>query len=285
MTTMCVERIPYRCKKELKTLIQREHPFILTGAINHWPAVSKWNLDYLCQHAGHKTVSCELGPLFECTKVSDDGDIIAIKRAHVPLAKIIGAIRNQPCQDIYASEWNIFDDCPNLLNDINLTAPELYNPALAAKPKCYIGPANAFTPIHYDHAPNFTAQIFGRKQWAFYPPSQLKHLHLYPKFSQMAHFSRAHSQADLADYLKFPDLRHVTPQTVVINQGEVLYIPVRWAHHVTSLEPSISLHFFWKTWPMYLKQLAYQPAAHMIGGLAASNAKLNISMLFKSRHK
>ncbi|MCX6107376.1 MAG: cupin-like domain-containing protein [Proteobacteria bacterium] len=282
---MLVERIPYRCKKELRNLIQRKHPFILTGAIDHWPAVSKWNLDYLCQHAGHKTVACELGPLFECTRVTDDGDIIAIKRARVPLSKIIRVIKNHTHQDIYASEWNIFEDCPDLLNDIDLTTPDLYNPVLAAKPKCYVGPANAFTPIHYDHAPNFTAQIFGRKQWTFYPPSQLKYLHLYPRFSQMGHFSRAHCLADLADYSKFPDLRRVTPQTVVINQGEVLYIPIRWAHHVTSLEPTISLHFFWKTWAMYLKQLAYQPAAHIIGGLAASDAKLNIRKLFTCRHK
>ena len=43
------------------------------------------------------------------------------------------------------------------------------------------------------------------------------------------------------DWERYPLFRYVSPAEVVVNPGEVLFVPVGWWHYVRSLDASISV--------------------------------------------
>jgi len=43
---------------------------------------------------------------------------------------------------------------------------------------------------------------------------------------------------------KFPNYANIKGYEVVLNEGDLLYLPPLWFHHVTALDPSISINFW-----------------------------------------
>ena len=54
-----------------------------------------------------------------------------------------------------------------------------------------------------------------------------------------------YSQVDLdnIDYDRFPLFRNVRVTDVVLNPGQVLFLPVGWWHHVTGMDVTITMTF------------------------------------------
>jgi hypothetical protein len=173
-------------------------------------------------------------------------------------------------ESLYLTQWRIFHQLPSLLQDVDLEDPGLPHPVLATPPTCYIGPAMAFTPIHFDYAPSLTAQVQGRKRWTLFPPDDKANLYKYPWPGALSHFSRVNSFEKLSDFAAFPRLRCTRPIEAVVEEGQMIYVPEGWWHHVEVLEPSISLHFSWKTWPLFARQLALAPLDRLMRRRRAS---------------
>lgn len=100
----------------------------------------------------------------------------------------------------------------------------------------FLGPAGTIAWLHQDayatHA--WSLQIRGCKRWVFFAPEQGPDLY--------DRDGRAQVDPDAPDYARFPRFRGATPRHEVIQRpGDVVFVPSRWWHHVTSLEPSISL--------------------------------------------
>jgi ribosomal protein L16 Arg81 hydroxylase len=100
-----------------------------------------------------------------------------------------------------------------------------------------MGPAGTRTPMHYDSINNLFAQIYGKKKIWLIPPYQIPYTYnLDFVFSNIK---------DLEDYdlATYPEMSKATPIEVVVEAGDVLFIPVSWFHFVVSLTPSISHTF------------------------------------------
>jgi len=56
------------------------------------------------------------------------------------------------------------------------------------------------------------------------------------------------SQVDVEhpDYTKFPAFKNVPYYELILNSGEMLFIPFKWWHYVRSLETSFSVSFWFK---------------------------------------
>ena len=98
----------------------------------------------------------------------------------------------------------------------------------------WLGPSGSVTPLHHDLTNNALAQLFGRKIVRLISPFQIESLynnrHCYSEVDPTA-----------IDLEKFPAFAGVNVQTLTLMPGEILFIPVGWWHHVTSLEVSASL--------------------------------------------
>lgn len=239
-------------------------PLILTRAVTNWRATAEWSVEAFKNSLGDTMIWVERGPLFE------------FEKARLSLAEYIErAVEADAPETMYWSGARVFELWPMLVDHIDLDRPDLFNQALMALPRMYIGPAGSFSPIHFDHAPNFTAQIVGRKRWVFYAPDQTEFLYRYPWHHFLGHFSTINTREKLEDFDRFPLFERAQAWEAVVEPGDMIYVPPKWWHHVSSLDPTISLHFFWKTWPQYALQLARRPLWKALGKSQQSDAQLD----------
>ena len=89
-------------------------------------------------------------------------------------------------------------------------------------------------------------QISGRKKVVLIPPDQ-SDLVYYPcrEFGLNLHFSPV--EVERPDRARHPRFAQARLREVIVQPGEILYIPATWWHYLRALEPSISLNFWWNT--------------------------------------
>jgi hypothetical protein len=88
--------------------------------------------------------------------------------------------------------------------------------------------------LHFDAAENLNIQIRGRKRFMLYPPGTSGYYPC-PLFSQTAHISRVFRDGPQLDRAKYPRFDESKGREVILEEGEILYLPAYWWHQVTSL--------------------------------------------------
>ncbi|XP_063423182.1 uncharacterized protein LOC134707400 isoform X2 [Mytilus trossulus] len=106
----------------------------------------------------------------------------------------------------------------------------------------WIGSEGCYTNCHYDtYGFNLVAQICGRKRWTLFPPSDTKSM--YPTripYEESSVFSQVNVKKP--DTTTFHLFKNSHPHVVILEPGDVLYVPRHWWHFVESLETSISIN-------------------------------------------
>lgn len=104
--------------------------------------------------------------------------------------------------------------------------------------------AGATTPLHYDVYDNLFQQLSGTKRFLLFPPSDATRLYLHPK----VHVRYRQSQADLLrpDLVRFPLLAGLEGIEVVLQPGDLLFLPAFWFHHVEAQEPNYGLNVWFR---------------------------------------
>jgi ribosomal protein L16 Arg81 hydroxylase len=80
------------------------------------------------------------------------------------------------------------------------------------------------------------AQLLGRKRFRLMPPSQWQYL-----YNSTGVFSDV--DCEQPDLDRYPLFRHATVTELVLEPGEVLFMPVGWWHQVRALEVSMTVSF------------------------------------------
>jgi hypothetical protein len=100
----------------------------------------------------------------------------------------------------------------------------------------WIGPANTVTHFHHDVVNVLFTQIHGRKNFKLVSPLETHLLYNdYGVFSEV--------DPDRPDLARHPLFRSVRLHEVVLEPGDVIFLPVGWWHHVRALDVSISLSY------------------------------------------
>ena len=105
----------------------------------------------------------------------------------------------------------------------------------------WIGPPHVIAHCHYDGYHNFYVQLYGTKKFTLFSPSQWPGLYPYP----FLHPSHAQAQVNLSDVGQlelFPLAGKTRALEVILQPGDLLYMPPLWFHHVESMELSISVN-------------------------------------------
>ena len=115
-------------------------------------------------------------------------------------------------------------------------------PPVESKLFVWLG-ANTTAHCHHDASWNTYVQVLGEKRWLLWPPSATREL---KEHSALHPFARR-SQLALPHNMTLHGLPAGAPAPleVVLRPGDVLHLPPYWFHHVTALEPSLSLNL-WK---------------------------------------
>eukprot|EP01119_Soliformovum_irregulare_P015009 TRINITY_DN4179_c0_g1_i1.p1 TRINITY_DN4179_c0_g1~~TRINITY_DN4179_c0_g1_i1.p1 ORF type:complete len:488 (+),score=123.37 TRINITY_DN4179_c0_g1_i1:570-2033(+) len=104
----------------------------------------------------------------------------------------------------------------------------------------WMGVPTVTTPAHYDLVHNLYTQISGHKRFIIFPPDDAESLYT---FSSL-HPSSRMTQIDFNDaqaVQKFPKFANVHPFEVILNPGDVLYLPPYTFHHVTAVGTGVSM--------------------------------------------
>lgn len=251
-------------------------PLILTSTLTTWPALTTrpWNRpSYLlsCTIAGRRLVPVETGRSYV-----DAGWGQSIIPFHTFLSQyILSPPSNNPG---YLAQHNLFSQIPLLRNDIvipdycyitpppphhssplaetHAKLPELDEPLLNA----WFGPAGTISPLHTDPYHNMLAQVVGRKYVRLYAPRESTKLYargVEEGGVDMGNTSEVDvgtlegwdgdedGDGGLGERERFPLVGEADWVDCVLEEGEMLYIPVGWWHYVRSLSVSFSVSFWW----------------------------------------
>ncbi|KRE88693.1 cupin [Frateuria sp. Soil773] len=210
-------------------------PVIITGAMDGWPALQRWNLAYFRQRFGERTVEVQFGR-------SADADYelnsIAHKRAmrfgeYVDLVERAGK-----SNDFYMTANN---DSTNrqalaeLWDDIE-QIPEYLDASNGGGGFFWFGPAGTITPFHHDLTNNFMAQVVGRKRLLLMPACELANV-----YNHRHCFTPVDGGA--VDLARFPNMARAQVMECVIGPGEILFLPVGCWHYVEALDTSVTMAF------------------------------------------
>ncbi|KAK4475882.1 hypothetical protein MN116_000656 [Schistosoma mekongi] len=255
MNLFNLDSINYPSIEIFNTLIQSYKPFIITNAINFWPAYSnqhKWTLNYWRNNYGYRLVPIEIG-----TKYTDNNwgqKLVTINQFIDKYFKLTN--NNNNSIKGYLAQYDIFTQIPELHNDIcipdycNVTGDDddnNNNNMNSIEMNIWFGPNGTISPLHHDgDRANLLTQINGYKYVILYPASQTDYLYAYHD-DMLCNTSRI--DLDNVDYNEFPEFSKAYGFHGILSPGEMLYIPPRCWHYVRSLSASFSVNFWWNISP------------------------------------
>lgn len=116
----------------------------------------------------------------------------------------------------------------------------------------WIGPVGHVEPLHTDEGDNTLFQVCGTKRMIIFPATQMRNLYSFPLFGPIPPWV-CRVDIDHPDHQRFPGLKYALAeqQEVIIEPGDLLYLPSQWGHETTILAgaPCISLTRQWKLTP------------------------------------
>ena len=233
-------------------------PVILTDTIDYWPAFNsrQWNLDYLRQVAGCRTVPIEIGSRYtdedwtqSLMTLNDFIDLFVSQEQHevhvgtAPSENNDAAQKNAFPKNVgYLAQHQLFDQIPELRRDISIPTYCCVGEADDVDVNAWFGPAGTISPLHQDPKHNLLAQVVGAKYIRLY---EEKHTDsVYPHDGILSNTSQV--DVDNPDLEKFPNFPAAPYTECVLGEGEVLYIPPKCWHYVRSLSTSFSVSFWWR---------------------------------------
>ncbi|XP_067651696.1 bifunctional peptidase and arginyl-hydroxylase JMJD5-like [Haliotis asinina] len=221
-----------------ESYMDKQQAVIVTDAMDFWPALSfrKWDLAYIKQKAGYRTVPIELGSKY--TEESWSQSLMTI-------TEFIEHYIENPTQETkgYLAQHQLFDQIPELQKDISVPTYCCLGHKDEVDTNAWFGPAGTVSPLHYDPKHNLLAQVVGYKYIRLYSDKVTDQLYPHPDRLLVNT-----SQVDLEepDHVKFPLFAKAPYVECVLGPGEMLYIPPKHWHFVKSLSVSFSVSFWWE---------------------------------------
>jgi Cupin-like domain len=200
-----------------------------------WPALTKWNPQYLKQNYGNLVVETQHNRNTDVRYEINQSQL----RTQMRLGDYVDKITSvEATNDLYITANNSSRNgevLKDLWKDI-VMLPEYLKTDPTSKGFFWFGPKGTVTPLHHDLTNNFMAQVHGRKLVRIVPACYLPYV--YNSFN-------CYSDIDLdnIDYARHPLFRQAKVLDVEIGPGDVLFLPIGCWHYVRGLEISITMSF------------------------------------------
>lgn len=213
-------------------------PVLIEGAMEDWPARTRWTPDYLKRKVGQARIEYQAGrdgdPDFEINSPRH--------KVTAPFADFIDAI-GRSGNDVYLTANNSSANRA-ALNALDRDLGHLDAWLTRDPGMIWIGPGGTFTPLHFDLTNNLIAQVVGTKEVLLVPPSETprmyNHRHVYSAVRDLTDATRLEA---------YPLARDVRSYAVDLKPGDILYVPVGWWHQVRARDFSVTLTHTNFRWP------------------------------------
>jgi len=254
-----VKEIAFTTHQEfLRTHVPDWEPAVFRGVAKDWPATGKWTLDYFGQRfADTKAVMGDQQGLF--------GEEETGEYEITTLGKVVAGIKSGRRQCLRFSP--IIDENPELKDDLDMKWLAGFRSRFSFRgvPQFFLAPATTYTPMHCALECNAFIQLHGKKRWIIYPARYQPLLE--PPAARTVYFhSDVHPDRDSG---KFPLAPYAPSFEVVLNEGDVIYIPPFAWHYVENQTDTIAVGYRYNSlraamrssWPLTVARfLATKPS-------------------------
>jgi hypothetical protein len=218
----------------LRDYYSTNRPVIITGMMDDWPALQKWNLDYFAERFGDREVEVQMGRTAGANYETERekfarkikfGDFVERVRAAGRTNDFyLTANNNSANRQTLAGLWDDIIQIPEYLTS---------NPPGGF---FWMGPPGTITPFHHDLTNNFMAQVLGRKRLKISPswdmPLMHNHLHCFSRVDGGVTPPAPRPPLDEPQILEF-----------ILNPGEILFLPIGCLHYVEGVDISVTMSF------------------------------------------
>jgi len=208
-------------------------PVIITDCVTQWPALRNWTVSNLRQRFGELDIQFQSG-----RKKGNFLSVFSENAITDRFSNFLDLISDESTgNDAYLTSKDQLlrrQGFSALLNDIILDQ-RFFNPVIdPEKMSVWIGPKGCHSPMHRDIRNVCLAQIIGRKSLILIPALQMHRTYNEESFYSDVDFN----EFDLASY---PLLKDATIYNIILEPGDMLFIPVGWWHFVKSLDVTVTL--------------------------------------------
>ncbi|MGB3342560.1 MAG: cupin-like domain-containing protein [Aequorivita sp.] len=226
-----IDRVETITKEDfLKKYFKPQKPVVIERFVEDWPALSKWNLDYMADMAGDKIV-----PLYDNRPVSHK-DGFNEPHAKMQMREYIDLLKKEPTKyRIFL--WNILKEVPELQKDFSY--PDFGLKLIKGLPMLFFGGEDSYTFMHYDIdlANIFHFHFHGKKEVILFDQKQNNFLYKIPH----SLITREDIDFTNPDYEKWPGLKKAEGYIAHLEHGNVLYMPEGYWHYMRYVTPGFSM--------------------------------------------
>lgn len=226
-----IDRVSNISKSDfVKQYVKPQIPVVIENMVEDWPAVSKWDFDYIKEKVGDKVV-----PLYDDRPV-DYKDGFNEPHATMKMSAYIELLQKEPTKyRIFL--YNVLKEVPELQEDFDF--PDMGLRLMKSLPMLFFGGEDSYTFMHYDidlaNILHFHFQ--GKKECILFPNTEKKHLYKVP------HSLITHESIDFSnpDFDQWPALKNASGYKTQLEHGNVLYMPEGYWHYMKYLSPGFSM--------------------------------------------
>jgi len=221
--------------------VRRERPVVISGVTRDWPALQEWGPEYFGRKApGLKIQIKEYGHggvRVSAWTMRDYADFLVRQRE---------AGRSDDDVLPYCHDIPLFSLIASLPEDVSPFPteylPRWYRDKWWRYVQFFMGPSNSLTPLHFDTllTHNLFIQVTGRKRFTILAPEDAK-------YCAVRGWRWFDVDPERPDFERHPQYRRASPAEVIVDPGDILYLPPGTLHHVRSLETAISFNIDFHT--------------------------------------
>jgi hypothetical protein len=247
MTTRPIERVKNLDAATFRREFQSTgRPVVVPGGAAHWPALAKWDPELFRQTAGHLDVTVRRTNLEDPEIRSTSLGRLGTDQGETKLARVLDRCAAMDPADereeLYVpgvAMWQV----PSLARDWE--RPAFLDGTELKGGTVWLG-RNTRSIAHYHPAQHaLLVQVAGQKRLTMYAPDELDKTYLFPAWSGSFYRSRVNFHAPRSS-ANFPRLADATAWEVVLEPGDMAFIPVHWLHIPVGLRWSVSFTLWWK---------------------------------------
>lgn len=234
--TLEVPQVPHDVDPKVfhKKYLTLNQPLVFKGLAKNWPCHQKWTFDFFGESFGK-----EIALMVEAEGLTNLGD----KKGEFEISNISQIIKDiKQKTGRYLRFSPLLDRFPALKNDLG---PEWLNKfrnplSIAQGHQLFIGNGNTTTQLHNAMQSNFFIMIRGEKRWTLFD-TKFNPVINPPEFKGVYNYSLV--DVDNPDLKQYRNFDKIDRYRIILEEGDVLYVPPFMWHHVHNLSDSIGVGY------------------------------------------
>ncbi len=240
----------------------QDKPVVIVGGVRAWPAVERWNLEYLSEVMGDTLVRYKQSSTHQHPDFHQPTLGATFARGQSRFSEMLAAMtsgpREQRSRRVFTGDeqfvlqrrgavTTVAPEFARLFTDV--TPPPLFDPERLYTVWAWFSGPGVRTWLHYDNngCHNLNGQILGEKTCLLFAPSELERLYPFPLGGANPAHNCSEVDVDAPDLIRHPRFAEAEGWQARLEPGDLLFIPAWWLHTFSHMgDLNANVNFWWR---------------------------------------